>query len=153
MLGLTVEARMFIPSSNFKTSATPQLAVGRQALGRRRPVLANARGEGGGESIDWSTLSESISNRDSSEESRSRIKRSFNQRLSKTIRDQNLFCPGEKILIAVSGGQDSVCLLHMLANLCSQWDWALSVAYCDHQWSSSSQSQARMSHRLQLVWD
>lgn len=139
---------MFIPSSHLKTSASPQLAVG-QALGGRRSLLACARGEGEGESIDWSTLSESISNRNCSEESKSRIKRSFNQRLSKTIRDQNLFRPGEKILIAVSGGQDSVCLLHMLASLCSQWDWAISVAYCDHQWSSSSQSQG--SHVSQIA--
>lgn len=73
----------------------------------------------------------------------------FSRRLSKTIREQNLFRPGEKILVAVSGGQDSVCLLRMLANLRDQWGWELGVVNCDHQWSSSSHQQG--SHVSQMA--
>ncbi|MBE9195518.1 tRNA lysidine(34) synthetase TilS [Synechocystis sp. LEGE 06083] len=39
-----------------------------------------------------------------------------------------------RILVAVSGGQDSLCLLHLLNDLTKQWQWHLAVAHCDHRW-------------------
>ncbi|UAJ73518.1 tRNA lysidine(34) synthetase TilS [Synechocystis sp. PCC 7339] len=39
-----------------------------------------------------------------------------------------------RILVAVSGGQDSLCLLHILNDLTKQWQWHLAVAHCDHHW-------------------
>ncbi|AIE75866.1 MULTISPECIES: tRNA lysidine(34) synthetase TilS [unclassified Synechocystis] len=39
-----------------------------------------------------------------------------------------------RILVAVSGGQDSLCLLHLLNDLTKQWQWHLAVAHCDHHW-------------------
>jgi len=44
----------------------------------------------------------------------------FEQRFKKTIRKYNLFKRGEKILIALSGGKDSVTLLHLLAKFYSK---------------------------------
>ncbi len=41
---------------------------------------------------------------------------------------------GAKILIAVSGGQDSLCLGQLLRDLQSRWQWQLSVGHCDHGW-------------------
>ncbi len=44
----------------------------------------------------------------------------FEQRVKKTIRKYSLIRPHEKILIALSGGKDSVVLLHMLAKYYSK---------------------------------
>ncbi|KAG0597511.1 hypothetical protein M758_12G000700 [Ceratodon purpureus] len=82
-------------------------------------------------------------------DSAARIERGFAQRLAKAVREHNLFRPGDKILVAVSGGQDSVCLLRMLAGLREQWGWVLGVVYCDHRWSSASRGQG--SHVSQIA--
>ncbi|MCD4755463.1 MAG: tRNA lysidine(34) synthetase TilS [Deltaproteobacteria bacterium] len=49
-----------------------------------------------------------------------------------TIRRKELFEPGSKIVTAVSGGPDSVCLLHILYLLSSQWGLGLEVAHFEH---------------------
>lgn len=64
------------------------------------------------------------------------------QRLNHTLKDRHLLVPGQKVLLAVSGGQDSVCLMHLLVKLQSRWGWTIGIAHCDHQWSSSSREQA-----------
>jgi tRNA(Ile)-lysidine synthase len=43
-----------------------------------------------------------------------------------------------KLLVAVSGGQDSLCLLRLLLDLQSRWQWHISVVYCDHRWASDA---------------
>ncbi len=48
------------------------------------------------------------------------------------IRHKGLFGPGAHILVAVSGGPDSVCLLHILYLLKDQWDLGLKVAHFEH---------------------
>ncbi len=52
------------------------------------------------------------------------------------IRQRQLFRPQQSILVAVSGGQDSLCLLKILGDLQQKWSWRLGVAHCDHGWSS-----------------
>ncbi len=59
-------------------------------------------------------------------------------RLHQTLRQRSLLPKGEKILIAVSGGQDSLCLGKLLLDLRSKWDWQLAIAHCDHQWSTDA---------------
>jgi tRNA(Ile)-lysidine synthase len=39
----------------------------------------------------------------------------------------------DKIVIGVSGGPDSLCLLHLLKNLDSRFDLTLTVAHLNHQ--------------------
>ena len=43
-----------------------------------------------------------------------------------------MFEPGQRVGVAVSGGGDSVCLLHVLLELAPQWDLHLSVLHLDH---------------------
>jgi tRNA(Ile)-lysidine synthase len=38
------------------------------------------------------------------------------------------------VLMAVSGGQDSLCLGQLLVNLQPRWQWQLAVGHCDHAW-------------------
>lgn len=44
-----------------------------------------------------------------------------------------MFAPGDRVGVAVSGGPDSVCLLHLLMELRSHWDLRLTVLHLDHQ--------------------
>jgi tRNA(Ile)-lysidine synthase len=41
-----------------------------------------------------------------------------------------------RILIALSGGQDSLCLTKLLRDLQPHWSWCLAIAHCDHGWPS-----------------
>ncbi len=54
--------------------------------------------------------------------------------LHKTLRQRSLLPKDSRILIAVSGGQDSVCLLKLLVDLQEKWGWTLAIAHCDHGW-------------------
>ena len=44
-----------------------------------------------------------------------------------------MFPPGARVGVAVSGGADSVCLLHVLAELAPRWDLRLSVLHLNHE--------------------
>ena len=59
-------------------------------------------------------------------------------RLHQTLKNKLLLPPHAKILIAVSGGQDSLCLGKLLLDLRSKWHWQLAIAHCDHQWSTDA---------------
>jgi len=54
------------------------------------------------------------------------------KRVSGFIREYGLLSGGEKVLVAVSGGQDSVCMLHVLNNLRETLDIQLHIAHLDH---------------------
>jgi tRNA(Ile)-lysidine synthase len=49
------------------------------------------------------------------------------------VLDHQLFRSGEKILIAVSGGVDSIVLLHVLNTLAAEMRWDLTVAHLNHR--------------------
>lgn len=57
-------------------------------------------------------------------------------KLHKTLLQRSLLPPHAKVLVAVSGGQDSLCLGKLLVDLRSKWHWHLAIAHCDHQWST-----------------
>lgn len=70
-------------------------------------------------------------------------------KLHKTLRQRSLLPSGEKVLIAVSGGQDSLCLGKLLLDLRSKWNWQLAIAHCDHQWSTDTGIAARVAEVAQ----
>lgn len=46
------------------------------------------------------------------------------------------------LLIAVSGGQDSLCLAKILWMQQQNFNWSLTIAHCDHRWRTDSQANA-----------
>lgn len=49
------------------------------------------------------------------------------------IVEQNLIPPGSRVLCAVSGGADSICLLHVLCRLRRRFSFSLAAAHFNHQ--------------------
>ena len=57
----------------------------------------------------------------------------FVQQVRESIRERRLFCRRQSILVAVSGGLDSMVLLHVLHRLAPEHGWPLTVAHFNHQ--------------------
>jgi tRNA(Ile)-lysidine synthase len=57
----------------------------------------------------------------------------FLQRAESEIQNRRLLSRGQKILVAVSGGADSMVLLHVLNSLAGKNRWQISVAHFNHQ--------------------
>ena len=55
------------------------------------------------------------------------------QRVEQNIQNRRLLKPGQAILVAVSGGLDSMALLHALHQLSSRHRWQLTVAHFNHR--------------------
>lgn len=53
-------------------------------------------------------------------------------KVREAIRRHGFFGSGERVLVAVSGGADSMALLHVLHRLQAEWDLRLTVAHLDH---------------------
>lgn len=54
------------------------------------------------------------------------------QRVDNFIRENKVLTPGNRLVVAVSGGPDSVCLLHIMHRLSQSWGWSLVVAHLEH---------------------
>lgn len=73
-------------------------------------------------------------------------------RLHRTLRQRQLLEQNQRLLVAVSGGQDSVCLIKLLLDLQPKWGWQLAIAHCDHRWRADSQANAEHVERLAQGW-
>ncbi|MEO1145843.1 MAG: tRNA lysidine(34) synthetase TilS [Cyanobacteria bacterium J06638_22] len=76
----------------------------------------------------------------------------FHARLHQTLRQRRLLERGQRILIAVSGGQDSVCLAQLLHDLQKHWHWHLAIAHCNHGWRSDADANADHVKALAQQW-
>ena len=54
------------------------------------------------------------------------------EKMIQFVRKHHLFSCGDKIVLGVSGGADSVCLLHLLEECRPEWDLSLVVAHIQH---------------------
>ena len=77
------------------------------------------------------------------------------QRVLRFIKEEHLISSRQKLVVAVSGGPDSVCLLHILVKLRKELDIKLHVAHLNHQLrGAASEADARyvagLAHRLNL---
>lgn len=72
------------------------------------------------------------------------------EQVRQTIVTHRLFPSRARIVVAVSGGADSVALLHVLAGLRTAWPLELHVAHLDHGLRASSSDDARFVHELSV---
>ena len=68
------------------------------------------------------------------------------------MRSRRLFGREQAILIAVSGGQDSLCLAKLMLDLQPKWGWTLGVAHLDHGWREDSTANADHVEQLAATW-
>ncbi|MDB9374248.1 tRNA lysidine(34) synthetase TilS [Nodularia sphaerocarpa] len=73
-------------------------------------------------------------------------------KIHRTIRSRHLFERNQRLLVAVSGGQDSLCLIKLLLDLQPKWGWYLSIAHCDHRWRTDSEANADHVEKLAKSW-
>ncbi len=79
----------------------------------------------------------------------------LDQKIKKTIQKYKLLRPGDTVLVAVSGGPDSVCLLAALHALSEELSISLQVAHLDHMFRGRESADealfvAKLAERLGL---
>jgi len=75
------------------------------------------------------------------------VRAKFNRALKLAILPANA-----KILIAVSGGQDSLCLAQLIRQAQSKWNWQLAIAHCNHNWRIDASECAEYVEQLAKSW-
>jgi tRNA(Ile)-lysidine synthase len=71
--------------------------------------------------------------------------------VDRSIQTRRLFRPGQRILVAVSGGVDSMVLLHLLHELALRHCWQLTAAHLNHQLRGrSSEADEQLVRRTAL---
>ncbi len=73
-------------------------------------------------------------------------------KLHTLLRQRGLLPPNSRVLIAVSGGQDSLCLARLLIDMQPQWQWSLAIIHCDHCWREDSADNAAYVLTLGKTW-
>lgn len=76
----------------------------------------------------------------------------YHARLHRTLKSQQWLPQGSRLLIALSGGQDSICLTRLLLDLQPHWHWSLAVVHCDHRWRTDSAANAAFVQELAQRW-
>ena len=74
------------------------------------------------------------------------------ERVRETIERHDMLRPGDTVLVAVSGGIDSVVLLDVLRRLAAELELSLHVAHLDHGLRDASADDARFVERLATEW-
>jgi tRNA(Ile)-lysidine synthase len=72
--------------------------------------------------------------------------------LHRTLLHRQILPSHQRLLVAVSGGQDSLCLIKLLLDLQPKWGWNLGIAHCDHRWRSDSEASANHVEQLAKSW-
>ena len=70
----------------------------------------------------------------------------------RTLLYRQILPSNQRLLVAVSGGQDSLCLIKLLLDLQPKWGWDLAIVHCDHRWRSDSQASANHVEQLAKNW-
>lgn len=58
--------------------------------------------------------------------------------IQKNLIKRNILKPNMKLLLSISGGQDSASLIFFIVVLKNQWNWDITIVYCNHLWQKKS---------------
>ncbi|MCL1474805.1 tRNA lysidine(34) synthetase TilS [Argonema antarcticum] len=72
--------------------------------------------------------------------------------IHRILRQRQLLPQKQRLLVAVSGGQDSLSLAKLLLDLQPKWGWHLAIAHCDHRWRQDSEANANHVEKLAKTW-
>ncbi|XZN94129.1 MAG: tRNA lysidine(34) synthetase TilS [Microcoleus sp.] len=72
--------------------------------------------------------------------------------LHRTLLHRKILPPNQRLLVAVSGGQDSLCAMKLLLDLQPKWGWQLAIVHCDHRWRVDSEANANHVKNLAKHW-
>jgi tRNA(Ile)-lysidine synthase len=76
------------------------------------------------------------------------------KQVQEAIEEHNLLTPGDQVVVGLSGGPDSLCLLHVLRRLCEVYELQLHVAHLNHgARGSASDADAEFVRRTAAEWD
>lgn len=70
----------------------------------------------------------------------------------KSVAGRKLLQPGDRVLVAVSGGADSLCLLHLLRRVAPLLKIKLAVAHLDHRFRSEARQELLVLRSLAHRW-
>jgi tRNA(Ile)-lysidine synthase len=73
-------------------------------------------------------------------------------KLHGVLRLRQLLPKNRRLLVAVSGGQDSLCLMRLLLDLQPKWGWELAIVHCNHRWRSDAAENAAYVAELAEDW-
>lgn len=73
-------------------------------------------------------------------------------KVGRFIDEHALLQEGDRVLVAVSGGPDSLCLLHLLRSLAPRYRLDLVVAHLDHRLRPEAEAEAARVRRLAEAW-
>lgn len=76
----------------------------------------------------------------------------LHDRVHQTIRRRTLVQKKQRLLVAVSGGQDSLCLVRLLLDLQPKWQWEVAIAHCNHRWRPDADANADYVANLATTW-
>ena len=74
------------------------------------------------------------------------------KKIIRYIERERLLRRGDRVLVAVSGGPDSLCLLHLLCTLKAPYGLSLIVAHLDHRIRPESRQEAEKVRRIAGSW-
>lgn len=72
--------------------------------------------------------------------------------LHRTLLHRQILPANQSLLVAVSGGQDSLSLIKLLLDLQPKWGWNLAISHCDHRWRFDSEANANHVEQLAKNW-
>lgn len=75
------------------------------------------------------------------------------ERVEALLRRHDMVRPGDQVVVAVSGGADSVALLACLRDLAPRWSLRLRVAHLNHGLRSEAEADARFVAALASAWE
>lgn len=74
-------------------------------------------------------------------------------KLHTLLRQRVLLPKNSHILVAVSGGQDSLCLARLLLDMQTKWGWRLGIVHCNHRWREDANDNAEHVAQLGRSWE